>query len=230
MVGILLGIFVAPWIVYVVLLSLAPSDPLAAWRNDVVWPGTHVLDLGQPGVLLPAFGVLMVGGVGGVLVAAIVGTPLAALLRRAGLARAAEALPVVMMGVAVVGAYVHLKLVPRLVTTIDPAAHRLTVRPFGAWTRLPEAPTTIERGSLVALDLHARREGYGDRLFVEMYALRNVGGAVLLGARECDDTDTARCLGSSDADLVQLATWLGLAHDGPPDATARPGHHVLRVK
>ena len=220
-------LYVAPWTVYGILLRRQGADALDAWHGDTVWPAAHFLTHSQGGILMPIFGHVMIGLVGGLFVA-MIAVGLCRLIAKLGLPDLGGPAGGAVLVLMPIWAFVFVKVVPERVTTVDEQARRLEVQPYHLWLRTPLERVTITGDQLRALDLGSRWvKRTGDRMLT-MVALTRDGTLIELGERACDSSDEAACLREGDEDLVQLAAWLG--HPGARvDTEARPGHHLLVI-
>jgi len=218
-------IFVVPWVVYALLLGLQRADRFDAWHNEVVWPAAHFMTDAQEGLVGPAFGHVMFGGLGGLVVATVLIAIGRGLCKRLGRGDPATTVLRVTMLLASLWSFTTFKAVPVTVTEIDPAGHSLTVRRFGTLLRVPAGTTRISGGELVALELGTYTEDRSDTRYLRIYAWTREG-AVRLADRVCEDFAEQPCLQSGDADLVELAGWLG--HEVTA-IEAREGRHLLRM-
>lgn len=218
-------LYVAPWVLYAVLLARQPDDPFIAWHGDVAWPADHFLAQTQGGIFMPIFAHLMIGLIGGLVLVTLVAGVARLLARAIGrdLGGPAGALVLVL---APLWAFAFVKAVPERVTVIDPSARRLEVHVFRPFFFLPASARVIEGPEVVALRLDSRwYKRTGDR-FLTLSALERSGESTLLGERPCDSSDGDPCLREGHDDLLRLATWLGR----PPraiDTTSRPGTHFI---
>lgn len=200
-------LFVLPWVVYLVLLGRQPDDPFARWHDAVAWPADHYLAHTQGGLFIPILAHVFVGGIGGLLIGAMI-AGLFRLLARAGLPDVSGPASAAFFFLAPLWAFVLVKAVPETVTVIDREAKRLEVHRFHLFLRYPDGVTTIAGDELRALDLttywHKRS---GDR-FLRLHAL--VGDQwISLAERVCDSSDAEACLAEGDDDALRIAEWLG---------------------
>lgn len=218
-------LFVAPWLVYGVLLALQPDDPFAVWHNDTAWPARHFLTHSQGGLLIPVFGYFMFGGVGALFVGMVlVGLTklLCRLLRIRDRSGLASTLAMVLVPV---WAFAFMKAVPQTVTEIDAEARILHVRSFHPLLRWPQGTTSLAGAELRAFDLTSYDHDRNGTRYLQLFTMTRSGEVVQLGERPCA-ADVETCLASSDADVQELARWLG--HAAPAlDRTTRPGHHIV---
>lgn len=223
------ALFFAPWAVYLLLLARQPDDRFAVWHNEVAWPAEHFLTEAQGGLWMPLFGYVMFGAIGGMFVGMILvllARAASRLLKTRDLSGAASTLAMIAMPV---WAFVVFKAVPRTVTEIDPEAHTLTVREFHWALRYPVQTRTIGGQELAAIDLTSWFRKRDGTRYLEIHAMLREGGSVLLAMRPCDTSDEAACLSSGDADIVELARWLG-REGAAPGPAVREGHHLLLLR
>ncbi len=220
----LLWIFVAPWVVYCGLLMVQPADRFDAWHGEVAWPAAHFLTESQGGILLPVFGHLMFGGVGALFVAMLFIAVARGLGKLMGLGDPSGVVVWVVLVLVPVWSFTTFKAVPQTVTEIDPDARTLTVRQFGALLRVPVGTTRIGGDELLGLELDSYLYRRNGTRYLEMFAWTREG-SVKIGERACA-WEEETCLGSGDADLVELAAWLG--HPGAA-VELRDGRHLLRT-
>jgi hypothetical protein len=220
-----LALLCAPWAIYLAVVSQQPVDGLGAWRNDIFWPAEHYLTVGLGGLLVPFLLYLGCSLFGGMLLGA------ALLLLAAGVRRvlaladvSAWAGPAAMIAAPIF--MFTFKVVPLVVTEVEPEARRLVVREFHWLLRYPTGELEIAAAEIEALDLslHFHR-GSGHDLI--MFALTQ-RGAVRLGQRMCGGSDVETCLREGDAEMVELARLLG-STGGTPEAGGRDGHRTLRL-
>lgn len=223
----LLLLYVAPWAIYALLLARQPADPFDAWHGLVAWPADHFLAETQGGLLMPIFGHLMIGLVGGLFLATLVAglaRLLAPLLGR-DLGGPAGALVLVL---APLWAFAFMKAVPARVTVLDPDAPRLEVHTFQRFLLYPTGTRVLRGDQLAALYLDSYwHKRTGDR-FLGLYALDRGGEAILLGERPCLVTDVDPCLAEGGDDLRRLAAWLGTP-GAVVDTATRPGVHFIAL-
>lgn len=219
-----LALLVAPWAIYVAVLSQQEVDALAAWRNDIVWPADHYLTVGLGGLWVPfllylgfsLFGGMLLG-VALLLVAAGVRRvlPFADFSAWAGQA-AMIAVPIFMF---------TFKAVPYLVTEVE--AHRLVVREFHWLLRYPTDELEIAAAEIEALEVETHfHRGSGHDLIIRALTKRK---AIRLGQRMCGGVEVEACLREGEAEMVELARLLG-ATGATPQASGRDGHRLLVLK
>lgn len=220
-------LFVVPWVIYAALLIRQPDDRFAGWHNQVAWPATHFLTAAQGGLALPIFGHLMIGTVGALFVAMallLVTRLLCRLLRVRDVSGAVAGATMILVPIY---AFVFVKAVPTTVTVIDPQARQLVVQEFAALSRLPAVRTVVSGDELRALEVATYPHWDDGGLNVAMYAYTGADAPLLLAERDCGLRDVEACLTACDADLVELARWLGRS---PAKADTSPGRHLLRLK
>lgn len=221
----LLLIFVAPWILYALILAVQPVDALVAWRGDVAWFADHYLTVSQGGLWLPAFGHLMFGGIGGVMAAMAIGGLVRLGCRLAGARDRSGPVFLLTMILALLWSFSFFKVVPETVTVIDVDARRLEIHDFGVFVRIPVATRILTGHQILALELSSTQYTRHGTRYLRLHALTRGREWVLLGKRPCDVSDETACLAAADPELRQLARWLGLG-DRPLDTT-RPGRHLV---
>lgn len=219
-------LFVAPWVVYALILAAQTGDELLLWRGDVAWPAAHYLTVSQGGLWLPAFAHLMFAGIGSIFVSMVIGglVRLACRLLRTR-DRSGPVFPAILI-VMQIACFAFFKAVPETVTTIDREAHRLEVHRFGMFLRIPEERLVIEADEILALEVDSYWRKRDGTRYLYVHALTRTRDRVLLGKRPCELSDEDPCLASTDAELQTLAAWLGHA-ERPVDSTRWPGHHVV---
>lgn len=220
-------LFAAPWLLYGVALMLQPDDPFAAWHGDTAWPARHFLAHSQGGLVIPIFGYVMIGGVGAIFVGFVlvaVTRLVCRLLRVRDRSDLASTLAFVLVPA---WAFVLLKAVPQTVTEIDPEARVLHVRRFHPLLRYPLGATELAGSELRALDLTSYFYKRNGTRYLQLFALTRAGAVLQLAERPCEG-EAAACLASGDADVRELARWLG--HPEPQvDSSAHPEHLLLRL-
>ena len=221
----LLLIFVAPWILYALVLALQTADPLVAWRGDVAWFADHYLTVSQGGLWLPAFGHLMFGGIGGVLAAMATGGLARLACRLAGTRDRSGPVFLLTMILALIWSFSFFKVVPETVTVIDVQARRLEIHDFGVFVRVPVATRILTGHQIVALELSSTWYVRNGTRYLRLHALTRGREWLLLGKRPCEVSDELACLAAADPELLQLARWLG--HGDRPLDTTRPGRHLV---
>jgi hypothetical protein len=224
--GVPLALLITPWAIYFAVLSQQEVDRLGAWRNDIFWPADHYLTVGLAGLVVPFLFYLGFALFGGMLLGMALLLLLAGVRRVLALADvSAWAGPAAMIAMPVL--MLTFKVVPHVVTEVDPEARRLVVRQFHWLLRYPTDTLEIPVGTIEALDLTAhfhRGSGYD----LEIHALTQIG-SVRLGQRVCEGSDVEACLREGEAEMVELARLLG-STGGMPDAGGRDGHRVLRLR
>jgi hypothetical protein len=219
-------LYLLPWLVYAVLLALQPIDDLAAWHNDVAWPAERYLTIARPGLLLPILGQWLLGGVGGLLLAALLRALASSLCRLLRARDLGPPLARLILVLAPLWAFLHFKALPATVTVFA-RGDELDVHRFSPWTALPQPRLTLRGHQLRALGSFTLSDRH-DNLYLLLYARTRDGALVELGQRACLEPEPGPCLRGGDEALTTLARWLEFPASGPPDAGVRSGHHLLR--
>lgn len=220
------GLYVAPWLVYLVLLRLQPDDRFAIWHGDVAWPAASFLTVSQGGLFMPIFAHVMAGLIGGLFLGMLV----VALVRLAcHLLRARDVsgtAGAIVMYTFPFYVFMVVKAVPQVVTVIDPAAQQLTVHQFHPVLRYPESTLHLRGADLRALDLAVYWHKRSGTDYAQIFALTADNTLVKIAERACEELDPEACLTAADPDLAELARTLGRT-PRPPDTTSHPRHHSV---